>query len=95
MKYKSKLNREQFLEIETEVYDMFSNNQVKAKINSRYSQLKNGDMSALSFMHALIRTLNQMQQMSREDAQTKIVETHEYKKYKERNLNEDNIRNNT
>lgn len=95
MRYKSKLSREQFLEMETEVYDMFTNRQVKAAVNRRFKQLRDGDMSPLTFMHNLIRTLNETEKLSREDAQTRIVETHEYKKYNERNINEDNVRKNT
>jgi len=49
-------------------------------------------MSPLTFMHNLLRTMNTINNVPRDLALTKIVEIHEYKKYKERNINEDNLR---
>ena len=52
-------------------------------------------MTPLTFMHNLLRTMNTINNITRSEALTKIVETHEYKKYKERNINEDNLREHT
>lgn len=92
MRYRSKLNREEFLEIEQEIYGLFSNPVVIEKIKVRFKQLEDGNMSPLTFMHNLLRTMNTINNVPRDLALTKIVEIHEYKKYKERNINEDNIR---
>jgi len=95
MRYRSKLNREEFLEIEQEIYDMFSDDVVKFNVQKRFNQLRDDNMSPLTFMHNLLRTMNTINNIPRDVALTKIVETHEYKKYKERNINEDNVRKNT
>ncbi len=95
MRYRSKLNREEFLEIEQEIYDMFSNDTVKNNVHKRFNQLRDGNMTPLTFMHNLLRTMNTINNITRSEALTKIVETHEYKKYKERNINEDNLREHT
>jgi|TARA_B100001094_G_scaffold258649_1_gene258522 hypothetical protein len=92
MRYRSKLNREEFLEIEQEIYDMFSDSVVRKNINKRFRQLEVGNMSPLTFMHNLLRTMSSINNIARDVALTKIVEIHEYKKYKERNINEDNLR---
>jgi len=54
--------------------------------------LEVGNMSPLTFMHNLLRTMSSINNIARDVALTKIVEIHEYKKYKERNINEDNLR---
>lgn len=92
MRYRSKLNKEEFLEIEQEIYDMFSDDVVKINVQNRFNQLRDDNMSPLTFMHNLLRTMNTINNIARDEALTKIVETHEYKKYKERNMNEDTLR---
>lgn len=95
MRYRSKLNRKEFLEIEQEIYDLFDNDVVKYKVNSRFNMLREEHMSPLTFMHNLLKTMTTINNMTREDALEKIVHMHEYKKYKERNENEDIVRGHT